>query len=92
MRLKNCEICQKKFEPSKYNPYQLYCSKICNSKAYYHRNLIERLKKEIYLQKKKNTKKIGLKKTQVKSKSILKKVIKNKKKSINLIPFLEENC
>ena len=36
---KNCSICNNQSEPSVHNPYQLYCSKACNAKAYYHRNI-----------------------------------------------------
>ena len=72
MRLKNCEICQKKFELSKYNPYQLYCSKICNSKAYYHRNLIE-IKKRNLSPEKKEYKKNWVKKNSSKVQVYIKK-------------------
>lgn len=40
-----CSICHKSFEPSKRNPYQIYCSVPCNKRAYEARNRV-RLNRE----------------------------------------------
>ena len=56
MPQKNCLICKHEFETTKQNPYQLYCSKKCNAKAYYYRN-IDKIKKKNQSSEKKQYKK-----------------------------------
>ena len=69
---KNCSICNSQFEPSVHNPYQLYCSKACNAKAYYYRN-ISKIKQRNLSPEKKEVKNKWIKKNLDKIKAYYKK-------------------
>jgi len=60
--IKNCQICQKEFTPTKYNPYQVFCSSNCAATSSYRNKkndpkFIERKKLSVLKWKKNNPKK-----------------------------------